>query len=122
MFLVIIIFLGLGTIAKSFVKNPVKTIKSIGSFSSNYQKMRKANIRGGNLKAHENANYEATKIGGSKLAGGISALREQYKRFRIKTNPDKSKHYGDTRTAKEIKKTMDANSRGREKVIKEGHV
>lgn len=108
---------GLGTLARSLVKNPIKTVISVGAFGKSYLDMRKANRKGGNLAAHEKANYAGTKIAGSKVSSAISAAREQYKRFRIKTNPDGSKHYGDTRTLKEIKDTMDANQRGRDNAM-----
>ena len=48
------------------------------------------------------------------VAGAISALREQYKRFRVKKNPDGSWHVGDTRTKQEIRNVMDANQKGRD--------
>ncbi|XP_057294688.1 uncharacterized protein LOC130623229 [Hydractinia symbiolongicarpus] len=110
---------GLATLAKSLVKNPTKTVKAIAAFGKSYPEMKKANLKGGNLGPHEKANYNATKIAGLKVSSAISAAREAYKRFRIKTNPDGSKHYGDTRTPKEIKDTMDANKRGREKALGE---
>ena len=52
------------------------------------------------------------------VAGALSALREQYKNFRAKENPDGTTHIGDTRTEKERKDTMDANKKGREKALK----
>lgn len=110
---------GLGTIAKSFAKNPVKTVKSFGAFAKSWNEMRKKNLIGGNLKAHEKGNKKATEIGGAKLSSAISALREQYKRFRVKNHPkDGSLHVGDTRSAAEIKATMDANKKGRDQATK----
>ena len=106
--------IGLGTIAKSFWKSPKKTWNSFGAFKNSYNAMRKANVIGGNLKAHQKGNYDATKIGGKNIAAGISAFREQYKTARVKINPDWSVHIGDTRTPTEIKKVMDANRQGRE--------
>merc|ERR1712013_593876 len=110
---------GLGTIARSFVRQPIKTVKSFGAFASSYNNMR--NRIGGNLPAHEKANFDATKIGGARLSGGISALREQYKRFRIKQNPDKSVRIGDTRTPKEVRDTMNANKAGRDRARIDGY-
>merc|ERR1712013_429737 len=110
---------GLGTIARSFVRQPIKTVKSFGAFASSYNNMR--NRIGGNLPAHEKANFDATKIGGARLSGGISALREQHKRFRIKQNPDKSVRIGDTRTPKEIRDTMNANKAGRDRARIDGY-
>lgn len=63
----LVFFLGLGTLARSFVRNPVKTVKAIGAFGKHYRAMKKANIKGGNLNAHDKANYDATKIAGKKV-------------------------------------------------------
>ena len=82
--------------------------------AKSYFNMRNANIKGGNLKAHEEANRRATKASDKKTASALSALREQYKRHRTKTNPDGTVHHGDTRTQKEIDQTMAANKKGRE--------
>lgn len=76
--------------------------------------MRKANEKGGNLAAHEEANRKATAVSDKKTAEALSALREQYKRHRVRTNPDGTVHHGDTRTQKEVDETMAANKRGRE--------
>ena len=77
--------------------------------------MKKANVKGGNLAAHEEANQKATEVSDAETAAAISALREQYKPFRPpKKNPDGSVHIGDTRTKEETAATMDANKRGRE--------
>ena len=97
----------------------MKTFESFGAFAKSWNEMRKKNVIGGNLKAHENANKKATEIGGAKLSSAISAVREQYKRFRIKSHPrDGSLHVGDTRSAAEIKATMDANKKGRDQATK----
>ena len=58
---------GLGTLAKSAVKNPVKTYKAVTAFANNYNEMRAKNIKGGNLEAHRKANKEATEIAGAKV-------------------------------------------------------
>ena len=77
--------------------------------------MLEANVEGGNLGAHEEANREATKKSDAETAAAISALREQYKRVRVNNNPnDGSWHVGDTRTEKETADTMNANKKGRE--------
>lgn len=93
---------------------PVKTWKAAMEFVKSYQKMRKANVKGGNLAAHEEANREATKKSDAETAAALSALREQYKRGRVKNNPDGSWHVGDTRTEEETTATMNANKKGRE--------
>ena len=111
---VIFIIPGLGTLAKKALKNPVKTAKAAAEFVKSYQKMRKANVKGGNLKAHEEANREATKKSDAETAAALSALREQYKRGRVKNNPDGSLHVGDTRPEEEAAATMNANKKGRE--------
>lgn len=76
--------------------------------------MRKKNVIGGNLDAHRKANKAATLKSDAKTAGAISALREQYKNFRVKQNKDGSVHVGDTRTKKERDSTMNANKQGRQ--------
>jgi len=96
------------------VTQPKKTLKAIGEFKKSYDKMKEANVIGGNLKAHEEANRKATEVSDAETAAAISAAREQYKRFRVKVNPDGNRHIGDTRTQKEIDDTMNANKRGRE--------
>ena len=111
-----ITFKGLGTLAKKMVKQPVKTVKAGIEFVKSYQKMRKANKKGGNLAAHEEANRRATEKSDAETAAAFSALREQYKRTRVKANPDGSVHIGDTRTKEETDSTMNANKRGRENV------
>ncbi|XP_001626334.2 micronuclear linker histone polyprotein [Nematostella vectensis] len=105
---------GLGTLARETIKNPKKTIKAIKEFAKSYADMRKKNLKGGNLAAHREANKKATQKANSKVAGAISAIREQYKNFRVKKNPDGSIHLGDTRTKKERDATMNANKKGRE--------
>jgi len=105
---------GLGTLAKKAANHPVKTAKAATEFAKSYLKMRKANVKGGNLAAHEEANREATKKSDAETAAALSALREQYKRVRVKSNPDGSVHVGDTRTKEETAATMDANAKGRE--------
>ena len=109
-----ILLAGLGTLAKKVVNHPVKTAKAAMEFVKSYQKMRKANVKRGNLAAHEEANREATKKSDAETAAALSALREQYKRVRVKNNPDGSLHIGDTRTKEETAATMDANEKGRE--------
>lgn len=96
------------------VKQPVKTVKAGIEFVKSYQKMRKANVKGGNLVAHEEANREATKVSDAETAAALSASREQFKRGRVKNNPDGSLHVGDTRTREETAATMNANKKGRE--------
>ena len=93
---------------------PVKTMKAALEFGKSYVKMRKANVIGGNGPAHEEANRKATEVSDKETAEAFSALREQYKRVRVKENPDGSVHVGDTRTQKEIDDTMAANKKGRE--------
>lgn len=109
-----IIFEGLGTIAKKIVTKPKKTVQAGIEFVKSYQKMRQANRIGGNLAAHEEANRKATEKSDAETAAAFSALREQYKRTRVKTNPDGSLHIGDTRTQLETDDTMNANKKGRE--------
>ena len=96
------------------VTQPKKTIEAAKEFAENYQKMREENKKGGNLEAHEEANREATKKSDAETAAAFSALRKQYKRIRVKSNPDGSLHIGDTRTKEETDATMNANKRGRE--------
>ena len=105
---------GLGTLAEKVVTQPKKTIEVAKEFAESYQKMREENKKGGNLEAHEEANREATKKSDAETAAAFSALREQYKRTRVKANPDGSLHIGDTRTKEETDATMNANKRGRE--------
>ncbi|XP_032229805.2 uncharacterized protein LOC116613261 isoform X2 [Nematostella vectensis] len=105
---------GLGTLAKETIKNPKKTTNAVKEFAKSYADMRKKNLKGGNLAAHREANKKATEKANSKVAGAISAIREQYKNFRVKKNPDGSIHLGDTRTKKERDATMNANKKGRE--------
>ena len=105
---------GLGTLAKKAVSQPVKTYKAIKSFAKRYREMKQKNIKGGNLEAHRMANKDATKVSDAKTAEAISAVREQYKNFRVKQNPDGSVHIGDTRTKQERKNTMRANELGRD--------
>ena len=101
------------------VKQPVKTVKAGVEFAKSYKKMRKANLIGGNLAAHEEANRRATAKSDAETAAAFSALREQYKRTRVKTNPDDgSWHVGDTRTKEETEATMNANKKGRENPLK----
>ncbi|KAL9975909.1 hypothetical protein ACROYT_G013128 [Oculina patagonica] len=50
---------GLGTLAKKMGTQSKKTIAAGKEFVKSYQKMRKANKKGGNLPAHEEANREA---------------------------------------------------------------
>ena len=58
---------------------------------------------GGNLPAHEEANRKGTEVSDAETTAALSAAKEQYKRFRVKENPDESVHVpGDTRTQKEI--------------------
>lgn len=110
-----ILYAGLGTLAKKAVNHPVKTAKAATEFGKSYLKMRKENVEGGNLAAHEVANREATKKSDAETAAAISALREQYKRVRVKINPrDGSLHVRDTRTKEETAATMNANKKGRE--------
>jgi len=45
-------------------------------------------------------------------------LKEQYKRVRVKNNPDGSLHIGDTRTKEETAATMNANKKGARKWLK----
>ena len=92
----------------------MKTAKAAMEFVKSYQKMRKANVKGGNLAAHEEANREATNKSDAETAAALSALREQSKRFRDKTNPDGTRRIGDTRTEEETAATMNANKKGRE--------
>ena len=96
------------------IKQPIKTIQAGWEFAKSYGKMRKENKIGGNLPAHQEANREATKKSDAETAAAFSALREQYKRHRDKTNPDGTRHIGDTRTQEEIDAVMDANKQGRE--------
>ena len=97
------------------VSQPRKTVKAGVEFAKSYFKMRKANVKGGNLPAHEEANRKATQKSDAETAAAFSALREQFKRFRVKQNPDdKSWHVGDTRTKEETDDTMNANKKGRE--------
>ena len=96
------------------LKEPVKTAKAAMEFVKSYQKMREENVKGGNLPAHEEANREATEKSNAETAAALSALREQYKRGRVKNNPDGSWHVGDTRTEEETSATMNANKKGRE--------
>ena len=96
------------------MSQPVKTAKAVYEMAKSYVKMRMANIKGGNLKAHEDGNRRATAVSDKKTAAALSALREQSKRFRTRTNPDGTVHHGDTRTQKEIDQTMAANKRGRD--------
>ena len=110
----LLLFTGLGTLAKKALDKPVETAKAAIEFAKSYQKMREANKKGGNLAAHEEANREATKKSDAETAAALSALREQFKRVRVKTNPDGSLHVGDTRTNEETAATMDANKKGRE--------
>lgn len=105
---------GLGTLAKKVVQQPVKTAKAVWEMGKSYVKMRNANVKGGNLKAHEEANRKATEVSDAKTAAALSAAREQYKRHRKKTNPDGSLHIGDTRSQQKVDDTMAANKRGRE--------
>ena len=105
---------GLGTLAKKVVRQPVKTVKAVAEMVKSYMDMRKANVKGGNLPAHEEANRRATEVSDKETAAALSALREQYKRHREKENPDGSLHIGDTRSQKEVDDTMAANKRGRE--------
>lgn len=105
---------GLGTLGKKLIKQPIKTIQAGWEFAKSYGKMRKENKIGGNLPAHQEANREATKKSDAETAAAFSALREQYKRHRDKTNPDGTRHIGDTRTQEEIDAVMDANKQGRE--------
>lgn len=113
--------IGLGTLARKMVSQPVKTIKAIKSFAKSYTDMRKKNVIGGNLEAHRKGNKDATSKADAQTAGAISALREQYKNFRIKQNKrDGSIHIGDTRTKKERDDTMNANKQGREDAKKAG--
>ena len=111
---VVSLSVGLGTLAKKAVTQPVKTAKAVYEMGKSYVKMRKANIKGGNLAAHEEANRRATAVSDKETAAALSALREQYKRHRKKTNPDGTVHHGDTRTQREVDETMAANKRGRE--------
>lgn len=53
-----------------------------------YGKLRTANVNFGNLKAHKEGNYRASLVVEAKTAV-ITALRQQYKSFHIKVNPDK---------------------------------
>ena len=101
------------------MSQPGKTAKAVYEMAKSYFNMRNANIKGGNLKAHEEANRRATKASDKKTAAALSALREQYKRHRTKTNPDGTVHHGDTRTQKEIDQTIAANKKGRENPKKE---
>ena len=96
---------GLGTLAKKMVSQPVKTVKAGMEFVKSYNKMKKANVIGGNLPAHEEANRKATEVSDAETAAAFSALREQSKRHR---------KGGDKRTKEETAATMDANKRGRE--------
>ena len=96
------------------LKKPVETAKAAVEFAKTYQKMREKNVKGGNLAAHEEANREATKKSDAETAAALSAVREQYKRVRVKNNPDGSLHVGDTRTEEETTNTMNANKKGRE--------
>ena len=105
---------GLGTLAKKAKSQPVKTANAVYQMAKSYVKMRLANTKRGNLKAHEEANRRATAVSDKKTAAALSALREQYKRHRTKTNKDGTVHHGDTRTHKEVDETMAANKRGRE--------
>lgn len=107
-------FAGLGTLAKKMASQPKKTVKAGVEFAKSYFKMRKANKKGGNLAAHEEANRKATQKSDAETAAAFSALREQFKRVRVKQNPDGSWHAGDTRTQQETDATMNANKRGRE--------
>ena len=50
---------GLGTLGESLLKSPRKTLGAINAFRESYNKMRKANVKGGNLKAHEEDNKKA---------------------------------------------------------------
>ncbi|XP_031574711.1 micronuclear linker histone polyprotein-like [Actinia tenebrosa] len=111
---------GLGTLAKKMVSQPGKTIDAIKSFAKSYKDMKKKNVVGGNLPAHRQANKDATSKSDAQTAGAISALREQYKNFRIKQNKDGSIHIGDTRTKKERDDTMNANKQGRDDAKKKG--
>jgi len=105
---------GLWTLAKKLRSQPKKTIEAGVEFAKSYFKMRKANRKGGNLGAHEEANRKATRVSDVETAAAFSAVREQFKRIRLKQNPDGSWHVGDTRTQKETDNTMEANKRGRE--------
>ncbi|KAK3755577.1 hypothetical protein QZH41_005962 [Actinostola sp. cb2023] len=105
---------GLGTLARKMISQPVKTVKAIKAFAKSYRDMTKKNRIGGNLPAHRQANKDATKVSDAKTAGAISALREQYKNFRVKQNKDGTIHIGDTRTKKERQDTMNANKQGRQ--------
>ena len=96
------------------ISQPVKTVKAASEFVKSNEKMRKANVIGGNLPAHEEANRKATEVSDKETAAALSAVREQYKRVRVKEHPDGSVHVGDTRTQKEIDDTMAANKKGRE--------
>ena len=48
-------YTGLGTLGKSLVTSPLKTLGAINAFRENYNKMREASVKRGNLKAHEEA-------------------------------------------------------------------
>ena len=100
------------------ITQPKKTVKAGIEFFKSYEKMRKANKKGGNLAAHEEANRKATAKSDAETAAAFSALREQYKRTRVKSNPDGSWHVGDTRTKEETEATMNANKKGRENALK----
>lgn len=107
---------GLGTLAKKFVSQPIKTMKAIGEMVKSYDKMVEKNQIGGNLAAHEEGNKNAAEKSDRETAAALSAAREQYKRFRVKQSKAYGNwHIGDTRTQKEIDNTMNANKKGREK-------
>ena len=108
--------IGLGTLAKKFVSQPIKTVKAIGEMVKSYDKMVEKNQRGGNLAAHEEGNKNAAEKSDRETAAALSAAREQCKRFRVKmSKADGNLHVGDTRTQEEIDNTMNANKKGREK-------
>ena len=52
---------------KSLFRSPVKTVKAVNAFRTNYNDMKAKNVIGGNIPAHEKANKEATKIAGPKV-------------------------------------------------------
>lgn len=105
---------GVGTLARKMAKEPKKTIRAANEFKKSYTKMRQANEIGGNLAAHREANHEATRKSDAQTAAAFSAMREQYKRVRVKKNPDGNWHIGDTRSKQETTATMNANRLGRE--------
>ena len=111
-------FAGLVTLAKKMLNQPIKTFQAGKEMKKSYDDMKKKNVIGGNLAAHEEANQRAAEKSDAETAAAFSALREQSKRFRpgiTKNRADKSRHIGDTRSQKEIDDTMNANKRGREK-------